>query len=156
MKNTFKEVISLRPKKTLGDFTEGNEPDGSNLMWKVLEMRAQTLRKPVYAGLPAGHGSIQRVLPLGVSVTLTADSSQLVGEPLVKARVDSGSIPSTNHLEKSPTERERAKKRTEKNRTEKNRTDKKSTEKKSIDKNHTKKSHLKKSRSVKARSKKRR
>lgn len=54
----------------LGDFTEGDEPNGTNLIWDVLKMRAQSFKKPVYYGLPVGHGRIQRVLPLGVQLKI--------------------------------------------------------------------------------------
>lgn len=50
----------------LGDFTEGDEPNGSNTIWEVLRMRAEKYKKPVYRGLPSGHGNIQRPLPLGL------------------------------------------------------------------------------------------
>lgn len=54
----------------LGDFTEGAEPDGKNWVWPVLQERAASLKIPVYSGLPAGHGSIQRVLPLGIQCSI--------------------------------------------------------------------------------------
>lgn len=52
----------------LGDFTLGDEPDGKNYVWDVLNRRALDYAKPVFAGIPAGHGLIQRVLPLGMPV----------------------------------------------------------------------------------------
>lgn len=57
----FKEIKAL----ILGDFTLGDEPDGKNYVWEALKRRAQELKKPVFCGLPAGHGLIQRPLPLG-------------------------------------------------------------------------------------------
>jgi muramoyltetrapeptide carboxypeptidase len=61
----------------LGDFTEGDEPDGKNLIWTVLKERAASLRKPVYFGLPSGHGNIQRVLPLGVNCSVQKQNGLL-------------------------------------------------------------------------------
>lgn len=60
-----------------GDFTEGNEPDGSNLIWPILRERAAQFKKPVYHGLPVGHGMIQRVLPLGVRATIERNKDQI-------------------------------------------------------------------------------
>lgn len=54
----------------LGDFTLGDEANGENYIWDVLAERAQAYKKPVFSGIPSGHGDIQRVLPLGVSVHL--------------------------------------------------------------------------------------
>lgn len=62
-----------------GDFTEGDEPNGTNIMWDVLKTRAVGLKKPVFCGIPAGHGSIQRVLPLGPSMKITKQGEVLVG-----------------------------------------------------------------------------
>lgn len=62
-----------------GDFTEGDEPDGRNLIWDVLKARAAQLKKPVYFGLPVGHGKIQRVLPLGVSLQIKRQGTTIIG-----------------------------------------------------------------------------
>lgn len=50
----------------LGDFILGDEPDGKNYVWDILKQRAQEWNKPVFKGIPSGHGLIQRTLPLGV------------------------------------------------------------------------------------------
>jgi muramoyltetrapeptide carboxypeptidase len=63
----------------LGDFTEGNEPDGKSIISKIWQIRAIELAEkfqiPVFSGIPAGHGRIQRVLPLGVPAQLSASES---------------------------------------------------------------------------------
>lgn len=57
-----------------GDFTEGDEPNGTNTIWEVLKTRASQFKKPVYRGLPTGHGIIQRPLPFGTPAELIRDS----------------------------------------------------------------------------------
>ncbi len=61
-----------------GDFTEGDEPDGKNLIWPVLRERAAAFKKPVYFGVPSGHGNIQRVLPLGVKCNIQRKNGVLL------------------------------------------------------------------------------
>jgi muramoyltetrapeptide carboxypeptidase len=72
--NFWKDISAV----VFGDFTEGDEPDGKNLIWDILKMRAQELKKPVYFGVPAGHGQIQRVLPLGVPVEIRKNAEGIV------------------------------------------------------------------------------
>ncbi len=62
----------------LGDFTLGDEPNGQNFIWDILKERASSYKKPVFYGLPVGHGSIQRVLPLGVPLHIQKQSSRWV------------------------------------------------------------------------------
>jgi muramoyltetrapeptide carboxypeptidase len=62
----------------LGDFTEGNEPNGQNLIWDILKNRAEQMKIPVFHGLPVGHGEIQRVLPLGMPMTITRTKKSLL------------------------------------------------------------------------------
>lgn len=62
----------------LGDFTLGDEPDGKNYIWDVLKERAQAYKKPVFSGIPSGHGVIQRVLPLGVPLHLKRQGDSVV------------------------------------------------------------------------------
>lgn len=71
--NFWKDISAI----VFGDFTEGDEPDGKNVIWDVLRGRAQELKKPVYCGVPAGHGKIQRVLPLGVPVSIERKGSEI-------------------------------------------------------------------------------
>lgn len=59
----------------LGDFTLGDESNGENYVWEVLKERASGYKKPVFCGIPSGHGVIQRVLPLGVSLKLKRRTS---------------------------------------------------------------------------------
>jgi muramoyltetrapeptide carboxypeptidase len=67
-----------------GDFTEGNEPNGTSLMWEVLRLRAEAFHKPVYCGIPAGHGSIQRALPLGLEMQIVQSKG------IIKASLPTG------------------------------------------------------------------
>lgn len=54
----------------LGDFTEGNEPDGSNLIVPVLKRFAQENNFPVFNCPGIGHAKFNRPLPLGFSSVL--------------------------------------------------------------------------------------
>jgi muramoyltetrapeptide carboxypeptidase len=53
-----------------GDFTGGNESDGSNRVAAVLKRFAENLDIPVLKGLQSGHSVIQRPLPLGAPAKL--------------------------------------------------------------------------------------
>jgi muramoyltetrapeptide carboxypeptidase len=55
----------------LGDFIGGEERDGTSQVDAVIKRFADTLKVPVFKGLKAGHGEIQRPLPLGTAATLT-------------------------------------------------------------------------------------
>lgn len=55
----------------IGDFTGGNEADGSSHVESVLQEFARTLQKPVFRVNHIGHGKINNPLLLGSAVTLT-------------------------------------------------------------------------------------
>lgn len=46
-----------------GQFTGGNEPDGSNKILPVMKRFAESVKFPVFHGFPCGHDVIQRPLP---------------------------------------------------------------------------------------------
>lgn len=54
----------------LGDFIEGNEPNGSNLIQPVLEQFAQQVKIPVVQIKGSGHGYINFPIPLGTQAYL--------------------------------------------------------------------------------------
>lgn len=54
----------------LGDFLGGDEPDGRNFVWPVVQEWARKQKIPVFSGIKAGHGDIQRTLPLGFKATI--------------------------------------------------------------------------------------
>ncbi len=62
----FKEAVAI----LFGDFTEGNEPDGTSLVQPVLERFAQASEIPVVQIKGVGHGYENFPLPLGVDVKL--------------------------------------------------------------------------------------
>lgn len=65
----------------LGDFTGGDEPDGTNRVWPVVERWARAQKIPVLRGIQAGHGDLQRPVPFETSATLTTGvKSQIVIE----------------------------------------------------------------------------
>ncbi|MBX2986421.1 MAG: LD-carboxypeptidase [Bdellovibrionaceae bacterium] len=55
----------------LGDFTAADEPDGRNLVPLVFRRWAEDLEIPVFRGLPAGHGKVQRPVPFATSAVLS-------------------------------------------------------------------------------------
>lgn len=55
----------------IGDFVGGEEPQGKNLIPAVIKRWAKDLDLPLYSGLEAGHGEIQRPVPFGPPATLT-------------------------------------------------------------------------------------
>lgn len=65
-----------------GDFTEGLEKNGDNLIPATMQRWADRLKVPVLKGLPAGHGTINRCIPFntktqiyfGNKVSLVADT----------------------------------------------------------------------------------
>lgn len=59
----------------LGEFMGGDEANGSNLIPAVFKRWARELKIPLFAGLPAGHGVIQRPVPFGPKAQLTGGSS---------------------------------------------------------------------------------
>ncbi|MGI9335144.1 MAG: S66 peptidase family protein [Gammaproteobacteria bacterium] len=50
----------------LGDFARGVEPNGRSLWRRVFSEFAQSVKFPVLAGMPVGHGRRLRPLPLGL------------------------------------------------------------------------------------------
>lgn len=68
----------------LGSFADCEPPPGGTVE-DTLRERLERLRVPVLAGFPAGHGSENRALPLGVNVRLDCDKCQLTClEPAVE------------------------------------------------------------------------
>ncbi len=63
----FKKVKAV----IFGQFTEGQEPNGRNLVPTYLKQWAQDQNFPVVVGLSSGHGPNQRPLPLGTRAQLT-------------------------------------------------------------------------------------
>ena len=55
----------------LGDFLGGEESDGTNRVWPVVQRFADHMKIPVLKGVQAGHGDLQRPVPMGTSATLT-------------------------------------------------------------------------------------
>lgn len=53
-----------------GEFTGGLEPDGKNLIPKVLKDFAEAQNVPVFHKLPCGHGANQWTLPLGTETQI--------------------------------------------------------------------------------------
>lgn len=54
----------------LGDFIGGLEPDGKDMVTPVLKRFAENQKIPVFAGVPAGHGDIQKPVFFNTSATL--------------------------------------------------------------------------------------
>ena len=53
-----------------GDFTKGNEPDGTNHVQFAIERFAKLSKVPCFKGLEIGHGEKNRILPFGVIAEL--------------------------------------------------------------------------------------
>jgi muramoyltetrapeptide carboxypeptidase len=62
----FQEVKAV----VLGDFTKGDEPDGSNLVGDVLKRFADTASFPVFQLSGCGHGSQNYPIPFNFNVSL--------------------------------------------------------------------------------------
>ena len=58
----------------LGDFILGQESNGENHVWKTLESFFENRKIPVFYGLQAGHGEVQRPLILNTKAVLTCGS----------------------------------------------------------------------------------
>lgn len=54
----------------LGDFLNGNEPNGESLVDPVLQRFAEQMNVPVLRCLGIGHGQVNRCLPLGIPTQL--------------------------------------------------------------------------------------
>lgn len=59
----------------IGEFLGGAEPQGPALWPEVFERWAADLKIPVLRGLPAGHGDVQRVVPLSTVARLELGAS---------------------------------------------------------------------------------
>ena len=58
-----------------GDFTEGQEPDGSDRTPGILQRFADITKIPVFSGVPCGHDVVQRPVPFGTKAVLTLGKS---------------------------------------------------------------------------------
>lgn len=68
----------------LGDFTSGNEKDGSNLIPYALERFAGSTKIPVFQGLQSGHGDVNKPLFFGAPAVIEGGD---VGHLTVKTGV---------------------------------------------------------------------
>jgi muramoyltetrapeptide carboxypeptidase len=66
----------------LGQFTESLEPDGRNIVPKLLKQWAETQNFPVLSGIPSGHGHNQHPLPLGTKAQLDLGSQAKLVVPV--------------------------------------------------------------------------
>lgn len=66
---TFQGIKAI----VLGDFTEGEEKDGSNRTAWAMDRLASSIDIPIFAGVKAGHGKINLPILLGAKYTLQAD-----------------------------------------------------------------------------------
>lgn len=62
----------------LGEFLGGDEADGSNRVWPVIERFATQMKIPVLKGVQAGHGDMQRPVPFETNAELNAKTGTLV------------------------------------------------------------------------------
>jgi muramoyltetrapeptide carboxypeptidase len=66
------KLLSQGPEALiLGDFTEGLEKNGVDLVPTALERFAQRVKFPVFKGLPCGHGTSNYPLPFNTPATLS-------------------------------------------------------------------------------------
>lgn len=72
--NIFKEAVAI----VFGDFTEGNEPDGSSLIMPVLKRFAEKCTVPVVQIKNVGHGFVSFPLILGSRAKLQLGSNILL------------------------------------------------------------------------------
>src|SRR5690606_32956556 len=54
----------------LGDFIGGEDKDGISRVWSFWKEYAQTVKYPIFRGIPAGHGTVQKTVPLGVTARI--------------------------------------------------------------------------------------
>ena len=54
----------------LGDFSEGEEPDGKDRTWEALQSFANEITIPVLKGMPCGHGEKNQPLPFNTKASL--------------------------------------------------------------------------------------
>lgn len=67
----------------VGDFLGGLEPDGRDLVKPVLRRWAGELLIPMYSGLAAGHGDVQRPVPFGTPAAVRAGET-------IELKIESG------------------------------------------------------------------
>jgi muramoyltetrapeptide carboxypeptidase len=72
--NVYKGVKAI----LFGDFTEGEEPDGSNRVQDVLKGFAQSMNIPVLQGIKSGHDIIQRPVPFATKATLSGGAKPVL------------------------------------------------------------------------------
>lgn len=58
-----------------GQVTGGEEPQGHNLCWPVVESFAGTIQAPVFSGIASGHGSPVYPVPLATTAKLTQEEA---------------------------------------------------------------------------------
>lgn len=62
-----------------GDFIDGNEADGKNYVWPVIEKFSHKLNVPVFSGVQTGHGDIQRPLFFNTKAKLACgDTTRMI------------------------------------------------------------------------------
>ena len=59
----------------LGEFMGGDEADGTNRVWPVVQRFAEQMRIPVLSGVQAGHGDMQRPIPFETPALLQTGQS---------------------------------------------------------------------------------
>lgn len=66
------QTQSLKKAKAilLGDFTDCIEADGQVIVHKVIKNWADTLKIPVFKGVPSGHGKVQRIVPFNTPAVI--------------------------------------------------------------------------------------
>lgn len=81
----FAQANALKGCKAIlfGDFTKGNEPDGSNHVQFAIERFAENSKIPCFHGLEMGHGEKNRMIPFGVN-------SELQGGARATLSIESG------------------------------------------------------------------
>lgn len=67
----FKNVVAI----VFGDFVDGLEANGQNLVDETLMLFAQQIKIPVFCGVQSGHGEIQRPLFFNTTTTLSCGSN---------------------------------------------------------------------------------
>lgn len=85
-------VLDVAAGIVLGSFTEAEPPTA--LLQSLLQPLCERQRKPLLAGWPAGHGTPNRPLPLGVVALLDADAGTLtLNETLLHGPGASAALP---------------------------------------------------------------
>ncbi len=63
-------VLKKVKAMVFGDFIGGEEPNGGNRVWPVIERFAQEQKFPVFKGLKAGHGKNKMAIPFNTKAVL--------------------------------------------------------------------------------------